>query len=144
MTFTFLNDWWTLGNDFIGKSHPSINLSLGLEKLGGKFGWSEVGEDLQLLLQPLELFTFFRIDLTVFKNYSKCRILKNSPKRTIFGIFNELLSTQNVNVARFARNVECDFFCDFQTLCFWWLLENLLKFHNELIIILSAKLSRLS
>ena len=25
---------------------------------------------------------------------------------TIFGIFNELLSTQNVNVARFARNVE--------------------------------------
>ena len=23
----------------------------------------------------------------------------------------------NVNVARFARNVECDFFCDFQTLC---------------------------
>ena len=27
------------------------------------------------------------------------------------------MSTQNVNVARFARNVECDFFCDFQTLC---------------------------
>ena len=26
------------------------------------------------------------------------------------------LSTQNVNVARFARNVEWDFFCDFQTL----------------------------
>ena len=23
----------------------------------------------------------------------------------------------NVNVARFARNVEWDFFCDFQTLC---------------------------
>ena len=30
-----------------------------------------------------------------------------------------LWSTQNVNVARFARNVECDFFCDFQTLCNW-------------------------
>ena len=30
-------------------------------------------------------------------------IFKNSP---IFGIFNELLSTQIVNVARFARNVE--------------------------------------
>ena len=27
------------------------------------------------------------------------------------------LSTQNVNVARFARNVEWDFFCDFQTPC---------------------------
>ena len=37
------------------------------------------------------------------------------PKLTIFGIFNELLSTQNVNVARFARNIEWDFFCDFQT-----------------------------
>ena len=36
---------------------------------------------------------------------------------TIFGIFNEFLSTQNVNVARFARNVECDFLDDFQTLC---------------------------
>ena len=27
------------------------------------------------------------------------------------------LSTQNVNIARFARNVEWDFFCDFQTPC---------------------------
>ena len=27
------------------------------------------------------------------------------------------MSTQNVNVARFARNVEWDFFCDFQTPC---------------------------
>ena len=25
------------------------------------------------------------------------------------------MSTQNVNVAHFARNVECDFLCDFQT-----------------------------
>ena len=29
----------------------------------------------------------------------------------LFGIFNELLSTQNVNVA---RNVECDFFVTFK------------------------------
>ena len=36
---------------------------------------------------------------------------------TIFGIFYALLSTQKVNVARFARNVECDFWGDFQTLC---------------------------
>ena len=36
----------------------------------------------------------------------KLLVFKNSPKWTIFGIFNELLSTQNVNVARFARNVE--------------------------------------
>ena len=33
-----------------------------------------------------------------------------------FGIFNELLATQNVNLARFARNVKCDFLGDFQTL----------------------------
>ena len=37
-------------------------------------------------------------------------------KLTIFGIFNELLATQNVNVARFARNVECDFLGYFQAL----------------------------
>ena len=29
----------------------------------------------------------------------------------------KVLSTQNV-IARFARNVECDIFDDFQTLCF--------------------------
>ena len=29
------------------------------------------------------------------------------------GIFNEILFTQNVNVARFARNIEWDFFYDF-------------------------------
>ena len=34
------------------------------------------------------------------------RKLQVSIKLTIFGIFNELLSTQNVNVARFARNLE--------------------------------------
>ena len=51
----------------------------------------------------------------MFENPSKCRIFKNSPKLTVFGIFDELLSIQNVNVARFARNVKCDFFCDFQT-----------------------------
>ena len=41
-------------------------------------------------------------------------------KLSIFGIFNKLLSTKNVNVAHFARNVEWDFFCDFQTLWTWW------------------------
>ena len=45
----------------------------------------------------------------------KLQIFKNSPKWTIFGIFNLLLPIKNVNVARFARDVEWDFFCDFQT-----------------------------
>ena len=34
-----------------------------------------------------------------------------------FGILNELLSTQDINVARFARNVKWDFSRDFQTPC---------------------------
>ena len=39
----------------------------------------------------------------------------------LFDILNKLLSTQNVNVARFARNFKCDFLCDFQTQCvFFW------------------------
>ena len=80
---------------------------------------------------------------TVFENHSKCpiwnfsilafpaifvilkvtclvtlfdrnfQVLKKSPKLTIF---NELFATQNVKVANFARNVEWDIFCDFQTL----------------------------
>ena len=32
------------------------------------------------------------------------------------GILRQFWGTQNVNVARVAHNVECDFFCDFQTL----------------------------
>ena len=54
----------------------------------------------------------------------KLQIFKNSPKVTIFGTFNKLLSTRNVNVARFARNAECDFFLDFQIMC---CLHNIVK-----------------
>ena len=54
----------------------------------------------------------------------KLQVFKNSLKLTIFGIFNKLLATQNVNVARFARNVDWDFFCDFQTLYVLWMAYN--------------------
>ena len=54
--------------------------------------------------------------------WPQATVFKISPKLTIFGFFNELLSTQNANVARFARNVEWDFFCDFQTQ--WCVLSN--------------------
>ena len=37
-------------------------------------------------------------------------------KKGRFWHFNELWSTQNVNIARFTRNVKCDFLGDFQTL----------------------------
>ena len=68
---------------------------------------------------------------TLLENYWKCLIW--IPKttnfcpldlsgntvcsKTIFGFFDELLYVQNINVARFARNVEWDFFCNFETLC---------------------------
>ena len=43
---------------------------------------------------------------------------KKLAKWSIFGIFNELLYTQNVKVARFARNVvKWAFLINFQTLC---------------------------
>ena len=65
---------------------------------------------------------FVRLKLTCLVTLfdRKLQVFKNSPKWIIFGIFNELLSTQHVNVARFARNIEYDFFCDFQTLCDWF------------------------
>ena len=61
------------------------------------------------------IFVILRLTCLVILFDRKIQVFKNSPKWTIFGIFNQLLSTQNVNVARFARNVEWDFFCDFQT-----------------------------
>ena len=45
----------------------------------------------------------------------KLQVFKNSPKSTNFGIFNELLSIHNGNVARFARNVKWDFFLWFSS-----------------------------
>ena len=48
--------------------------------------------------------------MTLKFSYSKTR-----QNGTFFGIFNKFLTTQNVNVARFARNVQWDIFCDFQT-----------------------------
>ena len=65
----------------------------------------------------LPIFVLSKLTCLVTLFDRKLQVFKSSPKWTILGIFNQLLSTQNVNVARFARNVEWDFFCDFQTLC---------------------------
>ena len=64
-----------------------------------------------VLLKLICLLTLFAWKLQVFKN---------SPKVAIFGIFNELLSTQNVKIARFARNVEWDFFFS-KDFLYWFL-----------------------
>ena len=63
------------------------------------------------------IFVLLKLTCLVTLFDRKLQFFKNSPKLTYFGIFNELLSTQNVNVAHFARKVEWDFFCNFQTLC---------------------------
>ena len=63
------------------------------------------------------------------------QVFKNSKKWTIFGIFNQLLSTKNVNVARFARNVECDFLGDFQTL---WSLTAFLRLIMRPLFLISS------
>ena len=52
------------------------------------------------------IFVLLKLTCLVTLFDRKLQVFKNSPKETIFGIFNQLLSSQDVNVARFARNVE--------------------------------------
>ena len=72
-----------------------------------------------------------KTDLSGNTVWPQASSFQNSPKWTIFGIFNELLSTHNVNVARFARNVEWDFFCDFQSPCS--LLAFIIGLHHSIV-----------
>ena len=65
----------------------------------------------------LPIFVLLKLTCLVKLCDRKLQVFKNSPKWTIFGLVDRRLSTQNGNVARFARNVEWDFFCDFQTPC---------------------------
>ena len=68
----------------------------------------------------------------------KLQVFTNSRKLAIFVIFDKLLSTQNVNVARFARYVESDFGDDFPTLCVIWKMAAPLHFaggHNPRFIL---------
>ena len=46
-------------------------------------------------------FCPIKIDMSVTLFDLKLQVFKNSTKWTIFGIFNQFLSTQNINVARF-------------------------------------------
>ena len=58
-------------------------------------------------------FCPIKIDMTGNAVWMQTSDFQKLAKVTVFGICNELLSTQILNVARFARNVECDFFGDF-------------------------------
>ena len=53
-----------------------------------------------------QFFVLLKMTYLVTLFDRKLQAFKNSPKLTFFGIFCELLSTQNVNVAHFARNAE--------------------------------------
>ena len=63
-------------------------------------------------------FCLIKTDLSVNTVCPQASDFQKLAKMDIFFcIFNYLLTTQNVNEARFARNVEWDFSCDFQTPC---------------------------
>ena len=51
------------------------------------------------------IYVLFKLACLVALFDSKLQIFKNSSKLTIIGIFNDILSTQNVEIARFARNI---------------------------------------
>ena len=55
------------------------------------------------------IFVLLKVTCLVTLFDRKLQVFKKSPKWIIFGIFNQLLSTEIVNVARFARNIECDY-----------------------------------
>ena len=81
-------------------------------------GWSENTLWLKPPKEPPKAFRIWKARKKGHSGWksSKMSHFKKSPKLTIFWRFYEFLSNQNVNIARFARNVEWDFFCNFQTL----------------------------
>ena len=66
-----------------------------------------------ILAFSTNFFVLLELTCLVTLFNQKFQVFKKSPSSPIFGIFIELLSTQNVKVARFARKVEWDFFSDF-------------------------------
>ena len=58
-------------------------------------------------------FSFLAFSTGFFLLKLTCLVTQKLATIDYFWYFYELLSTQNVNVARFALNVECDFLCDF-------------------------------
>ena len=64
------------------------------------------------------IFCPIKIDLSGNTVWPQALDFQKLAKLAIFGIFDELLSTQNVNKARFARNVECDFLAIFKHCAF--------------------------
>ena len=89
----------------------------------------------------LPVFVLSKLTCLVTLFDCKLQFIKNSPKLSIFGIFNEFLSTQNVNAARFARNIECDFFVIFNHCAYVSSLKAVCLLPNHCII--ASQLSKL-
>ena len=71
-------------------------------------------------MSHLNFRIFLLLKLTCLVTLFDCKlqIFKNGQKFNTYGIFNELLSTQNVIVARFARNIKNETFLGiFKPLC---------------------------
>ena len=71
---------------------------------------------------PLYFWTSYNkyLTFTLFENHPKCPIGNTVwPRASRFKVafLINFCLLKNVNVARFARNIEWDFFCNFQTLC---------------------------
>ena len=64
----------------------------------------------------LPIFVTLKMTCLVTLIDHKLLVFQKVAKLTIFGIFNWFCPLRIVNLACFARNVEGDFFCDFQTL----------------------------
>ena len=100
---------------------PTIKLTTFLDSFVYEF-WN--GKVVIIWRRFPPIFAILKLTCLVTLFDRNLQLFKNSLKWIIFDIFNELLSSQNVNVVRFARNLECDFFFDFQTLCMlsWFLI----------------------
>ena len=99
---------FTFANHSVGKQFEKVSLLFSYVFPSNKgiqsvWKWLKMSHFNVLILA---FFTYFCL-VTLFER--KPQGFKNSPNWTIFGIFN-LLSTQNVIVARFARNVKLFFF----------------------------------
>ena len=89
-----------------------------------------------------QIFVLLKLTCLVTLFDRKLHVFKNSPNWPFlpflitfcleYYIVTLLWSTQNVNVARFDRNVEWDFFCDFQTP--WHCTTKLMQFPWTIVI----------
>ena len=87
------------------------------------FSITSVKQHKKCLDDTFERFFTSSKKCTVFENHPKSRILiselRQCPPILAYWNWPVVGNAVNVNLARFARNVQCDFLGEFQTLCKW-------------------------